>query len=168
MTRSMLPAAATPDNPDVGAAPVARAATARSEWQVLRDLLPFLRPFVGRIALALALVVAGKLANLTVPVVLKRLVDGLNVEPSLLVLPVALLVAYGASRLSVTLFTELRQVERIPPACSTVLVILKRSFITTSWKNCVLRTVVCKFFIRSRAPNHPTGRVMHGALIRIC
>jgi ATP-binding cassette subfamily B protein len=32
------------------------------------------------------------------------------VAPSLLVLPVALLVAYGASRLSVTLFTELRQV----------------------------------------------------------
>ena len=93
-----------------GNAPVARAATARSEGQVLRDLLPFLKPFTGRIALALALVIAGKLANLTVPLVLKRLVDGLDVAPTLLVLPVALLVAYGASRLSVTLFTELRQV----------------------------------------------------------
>ena len=93
-----------------GSVPVARAASARSEWQVLRELLPFLQPFTGRIALALALVVAGKLANLTVPLVLKRLVDGLNVAPTLLVLPIALLVAYGASRLSVTLFTELRQV----------------------------------------------------------
>ena len=93
-----------------GSAPVARSAGARSEWQVLRDLLPFLQPFTGRITLALALVIAGKLANLTVPLVLKRLVDGLNVAPTLLVLPVALLVAYGASRLSVTLFTELRQV----------------------------------------------------------
>ena len=95
---------------DAGNAPVARAATARSEWQVILDLVPFLRPFLGRIALALALVVAGKLANLAVPMVLKRLVDGLDVAPTLLVLPVALLVAYGASRLSVTLFTELRQV----------------------------------------------------------
>ncbi|MHB8912917.1 MAG: ABCB family ABC transporter ATP-binding protein/permease [Lysobacter sp.] len=93
-----------------GNAPVARAASARSEWQVLRELLPFLQPFIGRIALALALVIAGKLANLTVPLVLKRLVDGLNVAPTLLVLPVALLLAYGVSRLSVTLFTELRQV----------------------------------------------------------
>lgn len=94
----------------IGSAPVTRAASARGEWQVIRDLLPFLKPYSGRIALALALVIAGKLANLTVPLVLKRLIDGLNVEPSLLVLPVALLVAYGASRLSVTLFTELRQV----------------------------------------------------------
>ena len=93
-----------------GNAPVSRPVSARSEWQVLRELLPFLRPFTGRIALALALVIAGKLANLTVPLVLKRLVDGLNVAPTLLVLPVALLLAYGASRLSVTLFTELRQV----------------------------------------------------------
>ena len=91
---------------------VARAAGARSEAQVIRDLLPFLKPFGGRIALALALVVAGKLANLVVPMLLKRLVDGLTVTPAHLVLalPVALLLAYGASRLSVTLFTELRQV----------------------------------------------------------
>lgn len=94
----------------VGSSPVARAVSARGEGQVIRDLLPFLKPYSGRIALALALVIAGKLANLTVPMVLKRLVDGLGVEPTLLVLPVALLVAYGASRLSVTLFTELRQV----------------------------------------------------------
>jgi ATP-binding cassette subfamily B protein len=91
---------------------VARPPSARSEAQVIRDLLPFLKPFLGRIALALALVVAGKLANLVVPMLLKKLVDGLTVTPghALLALPVALLVAYGASRLSVTLFTELRQV----------------------------------------------------------
>ncbi|TKR29468.1 ABC transporter ATP-binding protein/permease [Luteimonas gilva] len=97
-------------DPQIGAGPVAKAATARGEGQVIRDLMPFLKPYSGRIALALALVVAGKLANLTVPMVLKKLVDGLDVAPTLLVLPVALLVAYGASRLSVTLFTELRQV----------------------------------------------------------
>jgi len=105
-----LPVEADPT--DAGNAPVVRPPTARSEAQVLRDLLPFLKPFTGRISLALALVVAGKLANLTVPMLMKWLVDGLRLGPQhlTLVLPVALLIAYGASRLSVTLFTELRQV----------------------------------------------------------
>ena len=102
-----LPATTAPGD---ATTPVERPAAARGEWQVLRDLVPFLRPFAPRIALALALVVAAKLANLAVPLVLKALVDGLDVEPSLLALPVALLVAYGASRVGVTLFTELRQV----------------------------------------------------------
>ena len=107
-----MPAVTPPDTDatDAGNAPVARPTSARSEAQVLRDLLPFLKPFTGRISLAVALVVAGKLANLTVPMLLKKLVDGLGMAPTLLVLPVGLLVAYGASRLSVTLFTELRQV----------------------------------------------------------
>jgi ATP-binding cassette, subfamily B, heavy metal transporter len=91
-------------------APVARAAGARGDFTVVRDLLPYLRPYVARITVALLLVILAKLANLVVPFVLKEIVDQLNVEPSLLVLPVALLLAYGASRISVTLFTELRQV----------------------------------------------------------
>jgi ATP-binding cassette subfamily B protein len=95
------PSTATPEAP-----PVAE----RSVGAVLRELVPFLRPYVGRISLALACLVAAKLANLGVPLILKQLVDGLDVEPSLLVLPVALLLAYGASRLSVTLFTELRTI----------------------------------------------------------
>jgi ATP-binding cassette subfamily B protein len=91
-------------------APVARADSARGDLSVIRDMLPYLRPYVGRISLALLLIVAAKLANLLVPFALKGIVDQLNVEPSLLVLPVALLLAYGAARISVTLFTELRQV----------------------------------------------------------
>ncbi|MDQ3510585.1 MAG: ABC transporter transmembrane domain-containing protein, partial [Pseudomonadota bacterium] len=112
MTRPAHPAPPAATDPLVadGTAPVERAVNARGEWQVLREVVPYLRPFSGRIALALALVVAAKLANLAVPLVLKQLVDGLGVEPTLLVLPVALLVAYGASRLAVTLFNELRQV----------------------------------------------------------
>src|SRR5690606_33609897 len=99
---TMLPTATPP-------APLARAATARSELSVIAGLLPFLRPYVGRIALALALIFAAKLANLGVPLILKHLVDGLNVEPSLLLLPVGLLLAYGGARIATTLFTELRQ-----------------------------------------------------------
>ena len=104
-------AAAQPATPETPATPAARQPT-RSEWQVLRDLTPYLRPFVARILFALGLVIAGKVANLAVPLTLKRLVDALDLKDAsmTLVLPVGLLLAYGASRIATTLFTELRQV----------------------------------------------------------
>ncbi len=92
------------------AASVAKAGDARSDLTVVRELLPWLRPFAGRIALALALIFAAKLLNLYVPMALKGLVDRLNLPLAALSLPVALLLAYGASRIGVTLFTELRQI----------------------------------------------------------
>ncbi|HEY6610662.1 MAG TPA: ABC transporter ATP-binding protein/permease, partial [Pseudomonas sp.] len=85
-------------------------AQVRGDFAVVADLLPYLRPYLGRILLALGLVLAAKLLNLLVPIVLKHIVDGLNVEPNLMMLPVGLLLAYGATRIGVTLFTELRQV----------------------------------------------------------
>jgi ABC-type transport system involved in Fe-S cluster assembly fused permease/ATPase subunit len=91
---------------------VAQSATARGEWQILRELMPYLRPFMGRILFALALVVAGKLAGLAVPTVLKKLVDALGMDGGsmALVMPVGLLLAYGAARVGMTLFTEVRQI----------------------------------------------------------
>src|SRR3569833_775064 len=91
-------------------APVARAANARGDVAVIGDLMPYLRPYWGRILVALGLVAGAKVLNMFVPYALKRIVDGLNVQPSLLLLPVGLLLAYGASRIGVTLFTELKQV----------------------------------------------------------
>jgi ATP-binding cassette subfamily B protein len=62
---------------------------------------------------ALVCLVGSKHANVGVPLVLKKLIDQLTINPSnpqaLLVLPVAALVAYGALRFSTTLFTELRE-----------------------------------------------------------
>ena len=103
------PPAAAPDGAPLV---VDRASGTRGEWQILRELVPYLRPFLGRILFALALVVAGKLAGLAIPAVLKRLVDALdvNVTHAALVLPVALLLAYGTSRVGTTLFTEVRQI----------------------------------------------------------
>jgi len=98
------------EEPAVAAAPVARAAGTRGDFAVVAELLPYLRPYLGRIILALGLILAAKLVNLLVPFALKKIVDQLNVQPSLLMLPVALLLAYGAGRIGVTLFTELRQV----------------------------------------------------------
>ena len=63
---------------DAGAAPVARPAGARSDLAVIGALLPYLRPYVGRITLALLLILGAKLLNLLVPVALKRIVDELK------------------------------------------------------------------------------------------
>jgi ATP-binding cassette subfamily B protein len=84
--------------------------SARGDLAVVRTLLPYLKPYRGRIVLSLALILGSKLATLTVPLALKEIVDRLNVQASLLALPVAILLAYGAARVSVTLFTETRQV----------------------------------------------------------
>ena len=57
---------------------------------------------------ALACLIGAKLANVAVPLVLKQIVDSLT-APQMLVLPLGLLAAYGAMRLSTTVFTELRE-----------------------------------------------------------
>ena len=88
----------------------APARESRGDLAVVATLAPYLRPYARRIGLALALIVAAKLLLLLVPVALKRIVDALEVKPSLALLPVALLLSYGAARVGVTLFTELRQV----------------------------------------------------------
>jgi ATP-binding cassette subfamily B protein len=90
-------------------APADRAA--RGDWQTVRTLLPYLLAYKGRVFLALACLLAAKLANVGVPLVLKHIVDSLTLpaQGQLLVLPLALLVAYGALRLSTTAFTELRE-----------------------------------------------------------
>jgi len=90
--------------------PVERAAHARTDLSVIRDLLPFLRPYIGRILLALLCLLLAKAAGLSVPLVLKQLIDSLNVTAGVALLPVALLLAYGTARLSERLFSELRQI----------------------------------------------------------
>jgi ATP-binding cassette subfamily B protein len=79
-------------------------------WRVLGQLAPYLREYRGRVALALACLVAAKLANVSVPLLMKEIVDGLAPDKALLVVPAALLAAYGLLRFSSTLFAELRDV----------------------------------------------------------
>ena len=81
----------------------------RGDWQTVRTLLPYLLAYKGRVFLALACLVLAKLANVGVPLVLKQIVDRLT-APAELVLPLALLAAYGLLRFSTTLFAELRDV----------------------------------------------------------
>ena len=77
-------------------------------WRVLPMLVPYLWEYKWRVAVALTFLVTAKLANVAVPLVLKEVVDGLSPTQAVLALPLALLVAYGALRLSTTLFAELR------------------------------------------------------------
>ncbi len=90
-----------------------REAPAKSDWKTLRKLVPYVWAWKGRVLIALACLVAAKLANVGVPLVLKNLVDALALKPgdprAVLVVPVAILVGYGALRVSITLFTELRE-----------------------------------------------------------
>ncbi len=88
----------------------------RSDWMTLRRLAPYLWEYRWRVLAALAFMVGAKLANVSVPIVLKDLVDTMaprtgaaGTAAALLAVPAGLLVAYGLLRLSTSLFTELRE-----------------------------------------------------------
>jgi len=91
-----------------GSAPMAPAR--RSDWRALGMVLPYLWEYRWRVSVALAFLVAAKLANVAVPLVLKEVVDGLDPSMAMLTVPAALLAAYGILRFSTTLFAELRDV----------------------------------------------------------
>jgi ATP-binding cassette subfamily B protein len=86
---------------------------AGGDWQTLSRLLPYLWQYKWRVVIALSLMVGAKLANVSVPLLLKELVDAMSLKPgdpqAVLVVPVALLVGYGALRLLTSAFTELRE-----------------------------------------------------------
>jgi ATP-binding cassette, subfamily B, heavy metal transporter len=96
----------------------------RSDWLTLKRLLPYLLRYRWRVLAALLFMVGAKLANVSVPILLKALIDQMTLAPpvtsatnagvalstqAILVVPVALLLGYGALRLLTSLFTELRE-----------------------------------------------------------
>jgi len=82
--------------------------TASTDLKTLKSLAPFLWDYRGRVALALASLILSKVANVGIPLVLKDVVDALDGRNAALVLPLALLLGYGALRLASSLFNELR------------------------------------------------------------
>jgi ATP-binding cassette, subfamily B, heavy metal transporter len=83
----------------------------RRDWHNLRAMLPYLWEFRGRAALALSCLVLAKVANVGVPLVLKQIVDAFEGrQGQVLILPLSLLLVYGALKLSSSLFNELRDV----------------------------------------------------------
>lgn len=83
------------------------------DWSVIKQITPYLLKYKARIALALACLVAAKIASVTMPFILKHVVDDLdqqlsNDNLSLLVVPLGLLLAYGLVRLFNVLLGEIR------------------------------------------------------------
>ncbi|MBI1174595.1 MAG: ATP-binding cassette domain-containing protein [Sideroxydans sp.] len=88
--------------------PVTSEHTTRGDWTTIRTLLPYLWEFKGRVVLAMSLLVLAKLANVTVPLVFKHIVDALGKPQAMLMVPVFLIAGYGLLRMFSTLFGELR------------------------------------------------------------
>ena len=100
----------SPSSPSISASP---APAARSDWATLSRLFPYLWEYKWRVMAALAFMVGAKVANVGVPLLLKNLVDSLTLKPgsaqAFLVVPMALLLAYGLLRLCTALFAEARE-----------------------------------------------------------
>ncbi len=81
----------------------------RNDWQTIRTLLPYLWQFKRRVVAALVCLVIAKVALVAMPWLLKDVVDTLDASRNeVLVLPLALLLGYGALRLLGAAFGELR------------------------------------------------------------
>jgi ATP-binding cassette subfamily B protein len=99
--------------PTSESAPLGAPSKKRSDRETVKRLLPYLWTYKWRVMAALSFMVGAKLANVSVPLLLKDLIDAMSFKPNdpqaVLVVPVAMLVAYGVLRLSVSAFTELRE-----------------------------------------------------------
>ena len=83
----------------------------RPGWQTVKTLFPYIWAYRGRVVFAFTALIVAKVANVSVPLIFKQLIDALTITPeqALIVFPAALLAAYGVLRFSVSLFTELRE-----------------------------------------------------------
>ena len=89
--------------------PTENTTTPRRDWQTIGILMPYLWEYRLRVIVAMGFLVLAKLAGVTVPLVLKEVVDALDRTHNIaVILPLALLIGYGALRLASTLFNELR------------------------------------------------------------
>ncbi len=94
--------------------------TVRREERVLWTLAAKVWTFRGRVIAAVLLLVVAKIAAVSVPIMLKRIVDVLSRPETLAVLPVWLLIGYALVRFSTTLFGELRDLIFVRVSQTTV------------------------------------------------
>ncbi|MDO8207109.1 MAG: ABC transporter ATP-binding protein/permease [Gallionella sp.] len=90
--------------------PSESASAQQTDLRSIGRLFPYLWEFRGRVLLSLALLLGAKLASVTVPLVLKEIIDSLGKSQASLVLPLTLIIAYGILRFSSTTFADLRDV----------------------------------------------------------
>jgi len=81
----------------------------RNDWHNVKNLLPYLWEYRGRVLIALTSLILAKAANVGLPLILKDIVDTLEQpENVVVILPLGLLLVYGALKLSSSLFNEMR------------------------------------------------------------
>lgn len=86
-----------------------KASSNRNDWYNIRQMMPFVWAYKGRVLLALSCLVISKLAMVGIPIVLKYIVDALDKNAGeVVVLPVIFLLAYGVLRFINSGFNELR------------------------------------------------------------
>ena len=83
---------------------------AKPDRRILVSLIPYLWEFRWRVGIAISFLIMAKVANISVPLLMKQIVDALDKSTAILAVPFMLLIAYGALRLSSTLFAELRDI----------------------------------------------------------
>ena len=85
----------------------------RGDWAAIKSLMPYVLSHPTRVAFAMTCLILAKFSNIGVPMILKHLIDDLSLSADdprrMLIVPLALIVAYGGLRLLGTLFTELRE-----------------------------------------------------------
>lgn len=81
-----------------------------ADWRTVRLLLPYLWEYKWRAFIAISFLIGAKLAVVSIPIVLKHIVDNLNQPKAMLVVPLALLFGYGLLRLASTVFSDLRDI----------------------------------------------------------
>ncbi len=81
-----------------------------TDWRTFGRLLPYLLEYKWRVIVALTLLIGSKLAIVSIPIVLKNLVDHFTHVPPVMTVPFGLLLAYGALRLTTTVSSDLRDI----------------------------------------------------------
>lgn len=82
---------------------------ARPNWRIVFALIPYLLEYKKRVALALTFLIAAKVASVTMPWVLKLIVDDLDMDGAMAIaVPTTLLLAYGALRFGTVFLGEMR------------------------------------------------------------
>ena len=88
----------------------------RADWQTLRSLIPYLMEFKWRVIVAMSLLIFSKLANVSVPLVLKEIIDAMDKTKSVLIIPVFLIVGYGVLLLKPNPWSISGFIQSSPPA----------------------------------------------------
>ncbi|PWY88419.1 P-loop containing nucleoside triphosphate hydrolase protein [Aspergillus heteromorphus CBS 117.55] len=111
-------ATATPKKDLLNEAPVATKEQRKADWAIMKEMAKYLWPKDDwgtklRVGTALSLLIGGKILNVQVPFYFKNIVDSMNVDFAAVggtayTVAGSMIIAYGVTRISATLFQEMR------------------------------------------------------------